>query len=164
MKHILEYLNEKTKKSNVYLLVGVPGSGKSEWCKREHPELPVVSRDIIRGELGYTSGVDEKVRLEPWQENIVTRKEQEKIKEYCRDGEDFIIDDTNLKKKLRKQMIDLLHQNNAYVIGVRFSTDIETCIRRRQGQIPEDRMREIFARMCPLEENEVDEIIDTKNN
>ena len=59
MRTILEYIAEKTKKSTVYLLVGLPGSGKSTWCKNDHPELPVISRDIIRAELGYTSSVDE---------------------------------------------------------------------------------------------------------
>ena len=161
MISLLEYINRN--RSTVYLLVGLPGSGKSEWCKREHPELPVVSRDIIRGELGYTSGADEKVRLDHWQENKVTEEEHKKIREYCKRGEDFIIDDTNLKKKFRRILIQMLHDLGAYVIGVRMSTDLETCIKRREGQIDADRMRDIKAKMTPLEDDEVDEVIDAEN-
>ena len=52
----------KKKGSTVYILCGLPGSGKSTWCKKYHPKLPIVSRDIIRAELGFTSGPDEKAR------------------------------------------------------------------------------------------------------
>ncbi len=52
-----------TKQSKCYLLVGLPGSGKSTWCEKNHPDLPIVSRDIIRYKLGYTSGPNEKARL-----------------------------------------------------------------------------------------------------
>ena len=93
----------------VYLLVGLPGSGKSTWSKKHHPNLPIVSRDIIRAELGFTSGPDEKARLENWQEKKVTEEEYKIIRKYLRLKVDFIIDDTNLRKLYRKPLIDLLY-------------------------------------------------------
>ena len=162
MKAIKTYIKENSTKTNVYVLVGMPGSGKSEWCKRKHPELPVVSRDIIRGELGYTSGVDEKVKLEFWKENEVTKKEQEYISKYLKEKQDFIIDDTNLRLKYRKPLIQSLRQRGAFVIGVRFNTPLELCIKRRDGQIDADRMENISRTMNPLDKTEVDKLIEVK--
>lgn len=164
MKAIKSYIKENSNKTNVYLLCGLPGSGKSEWCKRKHPELPVVSRDIIRGELGYTSGVDEKVKLEFWKENEVTKKEHELMDKYLKQKQDFIIDDTNLRLKYRKPMIQSLRSKGAFVIGVRFNTPLELCIKRRDGQIDADRMESIAKTMNPIDKSEVDKLIDVKGN
>lgn len=162
MKPINKYIKENNKKTNVYLMVGLPGSGKSEWCKRVHPELPVVSRDIIRGELGYTSGADEKAKLEYWQENEVTKKEQERIAEYLKAKQDFIIDDTNLRLKYRKPLIQSLRMRGAFVIGVRVLTPIDVCIRRRDGQISEEQLIKMEKTMNPLDRTEVDKYIEVK--
>lgn len=163
MKEIMQFIFERSKpRTKVYLMCGLPGSGKSEWCKRNHPELPIVSRDIIRGEFGFTSGVDEKARLENWQENKVTEKEKEYIKRYIKQHQDFIIDDTNLRLKYRKQMIQSLRDLGAYIIGVRIDTPLELCIKRRDGQINSERMEDIYKKMTPLQEDEVDELIIVK--
>lgn len=158
MKSLSEYIN--TKKPKAYLLVGLPGSGKSTWCRKNYPNLPIVSRDIIRAELGFTKDADEKAALEWWKEEKVTKRENELIEKLCSERKDFIIDDTNLKKKFRKKMIDFLHNNGAIVIGVRFSTDIDTCIDRRKDQISEETMRQIFSKMDQLEDDEVDKTIE----
>lgn len=84
----------------VYLLCGLPGSGKSTWCEKKHSDLPIISRDIIRYRLGYTSGPNEKARLSEEQEELVTKEEYRCINRYLESGEDFIIDDTNLRKNI----------------------------------------------------------------
>ena len=159
MKSIKKYISNNSRKTNVYLLFGLPGSGKSTWCKTHHPELPVVSRDIIRAELGYTKDVDEKAKLEYWQENEVTKKEHEYIRQYLRQHQDFIIDDTNLKMKFRKPLIKMLRDNGAFVIGVKFYTPLETCIQRRNDQIHKDIMTQLASAMNTLEKTEVDKLI-----
>ena len=75
-------------------------------------------------------------------------------------SEDFIIDGTNLRKKFRKQTIDFLHAYGAYIIGVNFNTDMETCIKRRKGQISEDIIRNMKSRMMPIDKTEVNELIE----
>lgn len=151
---------ETKKYSIVYFLVGLPGSGKSTWCQQNHPELPVVSRDIIRAELGYTSGVDQKARLEFWQENKVTEREHELIKQYLKSGQDFIIDDTNLVLRYRKPMITLLVQFKATVIGINFKTPIDVCIERRVGQIDSEVIKRMASKMNPIDKSEVDKLIE----
>ena len=79
----------------VYLMVGIPGSGKSTWIKENQPKLPVVSRDIIRAKLGFTSNADEKTVLTSGQERQVTTEEYFQIAKLCKKNQNFIIDDTN---------------------------------------------------------------------
>lgn len=152
----------RNKSSKCYLLVGLPGSGKSSWCKREHPNLPIVSRDIIRYNLGYTSGPDEKAKLSRSQEELVTKEEYKLINKYLDLGTDFIIDDTNLRKKYRVPMIETLKKKGAYVIGVNFNTPLKVCIERRKEQISPDIMKNLSLDKDKLDESEVDEIINVK--
>lgn len=142
----------------VYMMVGIPGSGKSTWCKQNHPDLPVVSRDIIRAEVGFTSGADEKVVLSREQEDLVTKHEYAKMKAYCEKKQSFIVDDTNTGR-FRAKLIDFLHSYGAYVVGVNLNTPLDVCIRRREGQIPADAMQRIFDRRVELSPDEVDDVI-----
>lgn len=162
MKKTINYIKEEKKYSTVYFLVGLPGAGKSTWCHEKHPDLPVVSRDIIRAELGYTASVDQKAKLEFWQENKVTDREHEQIKQYLKSGQDFIIDDTNLRLKYRKPMFILLRQFHATIIGVNFKTPIELCIERRNGQIDAEIIKKMASTMNSLEKSDVDKLIEVK--
>lgn len=146
----------------VYLLCGLPGSGKSTWCRENHPDLPIVSRDIIRAELGYTSGPDEKARLDNWQEDKVTKKENEYIEKYLMEGKDFILDDTNLKSKYRKPLLQKLYRGRAYVVGVNFDTPLSICIERRKNQIDPEVLKKMYNTMNKLDDSEVSELVRVK--
>lgn len=163
MKNLIQYIKESKFKFTVYLMVGIPGSGKSTWCQENHPELDIVSRDKIRAELGYTKNEDEKAKLSWEQENKVTEKENEKIEKLASQGKDFIIDDTNTGK-FRNKLIKQLRSLGGKVIGVKMNTPVETCIKRRKGQIPEDIMREIYKKQMELSASEVDDMINVKDN
>lgn len=167
LNYILEYENNVDEnRPVVYMMVGIPGSGKSTWCKTNHPELEVVSRDIIRAELGYTEDANNKAVLDPAAEQKVSNVEQSRIYELinkCKAGqiEGFIIDDTNTGK-FRKQLIKNLRKNNCYIIGVNMNTPLETCIKRREGQIPENVMKRLYNNKKDLQSDEVDEIINVQ--
>lgn len=142
-----------------FLMVGIPGAGKSTWIANNLPlDIPIISRDIIRAELGFTTSADEKKVLSTLQEQEVTRLEDDKIQELSAKGKSFVIDDTNTGR-YRKKMIKNLHSYGMKVVGIYIDTPIDICIARRQGQIPEQDMQRIYAKLRPLLPDEVDEII-----
>ena len=142
----------------VYMMIGIPGSGKSTWVAQHCPDLPIVSRDNIRLELGIAHE-GEKISGTREQEKHVTAVENRKIEEYCKAHQSFVIDDMNINPYHRKAFVEMLHKYNAYVIGVNVNTPVHICIERRKGQIPKNVMQRIAKSVCPLEESEVDYII-----
>lgn len=141
-------------------MVGLPGSGKSTWIKNSLPaNIPVISRDIIRHKLGFTKSVDQKAVLSKDKEDTVTEYEMGMIHNYLAQGNDIVIDDINTGK-YRKGMIQFLRDNGAEVIGVRMNTSLDTCIKRRDGQISPEVMQNINKRMIPLDDSEVDNVLD----
>lgn len=141
-------------------MVGLPGSGKSTWIKNSLPaNIPVISRDIIRHRLGFTKSVDQKAVLSKDKEDTVTEYEMGMIHNYLAQGNDIVIDDINTGK-YRKGMIQFLRDNGAEVIGVRMNTSLDTCIKRRDGQISPEVMQNINKRMIPLDDSEVDNVLD----
>lgn len=147
-------------KPKAYLMVGLPGSGKSTWIKNSLPaNIPVISRDIIRHKLGFTKSVDHKAVLSKDKEDTVTEYEMGMIHNYLAQGVDIVIDDINTGK-YRKNMIQFLRDNGAEVIGVKMNTNLDTCIKRRDGQISPEVMQNINKKMIPLDASEVDTILE----
>jgi len=161
MKSIERYKLEGTK-FVVFVMCGLPGSGKSTWTKEKHSDLPIVSRDLIRAKLGFTKDADEKAVLTAGQEKQVTTEEYWQIAKYAKKKQSFIIDDTNSIPKYRKDLIQTLRTYGAKIIGVNVETPVEICINRRRGQIPEEAMRRIAAKRLPLRKEDVDELIEVK--
>ena len=103
-------------KPKAFLMVGLPGSGKSTWIKNNLPaNIPVISRDIIRFKLGFTKGVDHKAVLSKDKEDTVTEYEMGMIHNYLANGNDIAIDDINTGK-YRKNMINFLRDNGAVTV------------------------------------------------
>lgn len=168
MRNIDLYLIEKFKSKEgravCYLMVGIPGSGKSTWIKNHLPkDINVISRDKIRAEIGITKDVDNKGVGSHQEEMKVTSIENDYIKKAIKKKETFVIDDTNYRRKDRKKTIQFLRSLGTYVIGVNVETPLETCIKRRAGQIDPEVMTNIAKKFIPVSyDEEVDEIIKVK--
>jgi predicted kinase len=132
-------------KKTVYLLVGLPGSGKSTWAKKrcaENAKAAYISRDEIRFSL-----------LKDGEEYFAKEKEAFKIfistiKKAMSDEiyEEIYIDATHLNEHSRQKVLDKLDLKNWDICLVNFTTPIEVCIKRnatRTGRafVPEDVIR-----------------------
>ena len=61
MKNIISFLFEKLSEFNVWIMCGLPGSGKSTYIKEELPKnIEIINQDSIRVELGIMDNVEEK--------------------------------------------------------------------------------------------------------
>lgn len=159
-KEIETMMNRPT----AYLMVGIPGSGKSTWVKQNLPgDVEIISRDILRAKLGYTKDADDKAVLDRKAEETVTKCQQELIRKCGLEGRDIVIDDMNTGK-YRKGMIQTLRDNGFRVVGVKMNTSLETCIARRKGQISPEVMRNINKKVIALSPEEVDMLVDVEDN
>lgn len=131
----------------VYILCGIPGAGKSTFCKNHLTNCKVVSRDLIRVELGYTSSADDKYVGTKYEEQQVTLRENELIKEYLEAGYDIVLDNMNGGPYL-KGNIEYIKSiaPEAKIYGYNIVTPLEKCIERRKDQILEGVMRSIYSR------------------
>jgi predicted kinase len=155
IRHFIGYDGKVINDNNdfcVYILCGFPGCGKSTYYKEFLADKPIISRDIIRGELGIagaTTTNDKKV--------VGTREEEDKVSEifdgkmieYCENKESFVLDNTNLKYQYRKDYLLKIMKYNPKVkiIYVEAPNFINDCIERRKGEIPKkvyDRMESNF--------------------
>ena len=155
IRDFIEYEGEVVNATNdfcVYILCGFPGCGKSTYYKEFLADKPIISRDIIRGELGIdgaTTTNDKKVVGTREEEDKVSEIFDKKMIEYCEDKESFVLDNTNLKYQYRKDYLLKIMKYNPKVkiIYVEAPNYIKDCIERRNGEIPKkvyDRMENNF--------------------
>lgn len=132
---------------NVYVLIGLPGSGKSTWANRNAPELPVVSRDIARIELGMCEDGEKYLGTKD-EENRVTSYCEKKIVNLAKSGKDFIIDNTHLRQAYRDRIHELLKDYTVNYIYVYVEAPtLDENIRRREDDGFGDKSRTIIERM-----------------
>lgn len=161
MKNLREYITEANS-CTVYMMIGIPGSGKSTWISNNLPKkTPVVSRDIIRVNLGLAKSVDEKIVASYKDEQKVTAEENKQIEDFASKGIDFALDDTNTGK-YRKQTLNHLKNLGCKVVAVKMETPLNVCIERRKNQIPADKMEQIYKKQVEFNPNEFDKVITVK--
>jgi len=137
-----------------YILCGIPGSGKSTFAKKNLPNAVLISRDICRVELGFTTSVDDKFVGNREQESQVTILETQKIKEAIESGKDIVLDNINGGPYLQKTVDTVkLFNPNIKIFGCNIVTPLEKCIERRNGQISEEVMRNIHSKFHYIEKD-----------
>lgn len=118
-------------KSKVVVVCGLPGSGKDTWIKKHDSHYNVISLDEIRNELGIKP-TDEQGKV------IQTAKKM--AKGYLAKGHDFIWNATNITTQLRRGVIELFLEYNAYVEIVYIATPFKKCLsqnKNRKEIVPE---------------------------
>lgn len=110
--------------SAVTVLSGLPASGKNTWVAQHCPDLPVVSFDDARTELGLKHGENE---------GAATQFALEKARSFLRRHEPFVWNATHLSAQMRKKTLDLLFAYHAKVRLV-YLEQPEREIYRRNGR------------------------------
>lgn len=131
--------------SNVILMCGIIGAGKSTWAKElvksSDYKTVIINRDAIRemfcGEYKY---IDEL-------EGIVRKTAEATLKECIDSGVDIIIDETNITKAIRKRWLDLIYNisKETDVICV-YCHEKEKNVERRM-QNPKGQSRDVWEKV-----------------
>ncbi len=92
--------------ARVIVMSGLPASGKNTWVAQHHSNLPVVSFDDARAELGLRHGKNE---------GMVAHRATDMAKELLRARQPFVWNATHLSKQMRDKTLDLLFAYQAEV-------------------------------------------------
>ncbi len=90
----------------VTVMSALPGTGKDTWIARNRADQPVVSLDLLRGELGVNA---------PDNQGRVIQAAYARAKEYLRAGRDFTWNATNVTRQTRGKLLRLLRDYNARI-------------------------------------------------
>lgn len=137
-----ERLDNEDPGFTVYIMVGLPGSGKDTWILNNIPDVPMLCRDNIRTEIGIEG---EKPFGTEEQENEVTRILNERLVECCKNRQDCVVNNTNVSKKRRKEILDLILPYNPRVVIVYVEAPtLADNVERRKNQVS----KKVIRRMC----------------
>lgn len=132
--------------SKLYVMIGLPGSGKTTYANSiEGENVKVFSSDAIRKEL-YG---DESIQGD---NNLIFRMLESRIEEHLTSGYDAVHDATNLREQNRKKLIQRFRHTGCEFIAVNMLTDYNTCLERNAGRdrkVPEEvieRMNKSYTR------------------
>ena len=111
---------------NAYILIGLPGSGKSTWAQN-NASCSIINRDSIRKMLygGRYAYVKE-------DEPMILNMALDLAKRLCIDLKDIIIDETGVNINTRAKFIKIFKDWNYRVVYVWFKTPIDLCKERRK--------------------------------
>ena len=122
----------------LYLMVGLPCSGKTTYCQKYLSDCEIVSTDAIRAELwGNTNGQHNNAEVF----NIAFNQVAEKLAH----GFNVAFDATNLRAQNRKKLTALVPTDTQITI-VFLSTPVTECL-RRNNQRPNHIAEDIIVRM-----------------
>lgn len=139
----LHYVPHEDFTCTATLMAGLPGSGKDTWLSRHRADLPVISLDDIRDELG----------VEPTDnQGRVSQEAQERCREYLRSGESFAFNATNTMRQTRGRWLDLFADYHARIEIVYLEPPFETLLRQnkaRSKSVPEPVIRRLAEKCEP---------------
>ena len=131
---------------SLYMLVGLPASGKSTWAKakcKNNPHAAYISRDEIRFSL-LKDGEDYFAKEKEVFKTFITSIQQAMSDAF--DYNEIYIDATHLNERSRQKVLNKLNVSHWDIYLVNFTTPIEVCIERnshRTGRefVPESVIR-----------------------
>lgn len=142
----------KEQGSDVIVLSGLPASGKNEWVKNNCPNLPVLSFDDAKEELGIAQGKNPGAAV-----HMVI----DKAKRLLAAKEPFVWNATHIATPMRQKTLDLLYQYGAQVTIVYLEVPEHEIKRRntaRDSSLPNSKIDDMLFRWdvpTPIEAHKV---------
>ncbi len=132
--------------NRLFILVGIPGCGKSTWAKNFFRNGIIVSSDAIREEL--TGDPTDQTRNGEVFDTFHARIRENLRTGHWPAGADVIADSTALDAFARKNLVDLAREANVDVHLVVFRNLAQAAYRneRRDRIVPKDVMRRMVAK------------------
>jgi len=127
----------------VTVMSGLPGSGKDTWINSHRSDLPVVSLDTIREELGAPATGNQ---------GRVIQAAYERAREHLRDRRDFVWNATNISAQLRSKPLRLLRDYDARIeiVYIEVPPDILFSQNKsRDAIVPMSAMRNLANKLEP---------------
>ena len=121
------------------MLVGLPGSGKTEYTKSLNPDFVIYSSDAIRKEMFGNEEIQEK-------NNEVFAELHKRVKNGLIEGKNVVYDATNISSKRRRVFLSEISNIDCSKVCIVIATTIEKCKESNNGRdrkVPEyviDRM------------------------
>lgn len=126
---------------NFYMMVGLPGSGKSTYARENIEGAVICSSDSIREELIGDINSQEK-------NEEVFRILHKRVKDTLKSGKSVVYDACNISSKRRKAFLDELKNIDCYKVCYIMATPYDRCRGRnsaRERKIPEDVIRRMYT-------------------
>jgi predicted kinase len=139
----LHYTPHEDFRCTVTVMSGLPGSGKDTWLVKNCGELPVVSLDEFREQLGVEP---------PENQGTVIQAAKERCRELLRANTSFAFSATNLVRQTRSRWIDLFAQYGARIKIVYVEPTFSALLaqnKQRTRPVPENVIRELAERIEP---------------
>ena len=144
--------------STLYMMVGIPASGKSTMTKKlQAGGCKVVSTDEIREELGCLTDMSRNTE--------VFSIAKQRLRESLSKG-DTVFDATNIRIKGRAEIMDCVKDLNCCKVAMVFDKDLGQCKlnnKFRENQVPESVIENMHSRFeMPTESEGFDVIVTYK--
>ncbi len=139
----LHYVPHEHYRCTVTMTSGLPGAGKDTWLQQKCPDLPVVSADNVRTELGIKPTDDQ---------GTVAQVVQERCREFLRARQSFAFNATNLIARTRLRWIDLFADYDARVEIVYLEPPAAVIFhqnKERSQAVPERVIQELMEKVEP---------------
>ena len=137
----------------VFLLSGLPGTGKDTWIGQNLPDLPMISLDEIRKKLNAPPTGNQ---------SAVIAEAHAQAREYLRKKQPFVWNATGITAHLRERQISLFENYGASVCTVFLETEWEEQLRRnaaRAAKVPLYAIEKMLSKLEPPERSESERVI-----